>query len=323
MANADISNAPFWIYKLDSSLGIEIKGEDAARVLNNLCTADIAKLPVGECCEGFVTDIRGRVVAHVICLRTSGGVQLFGQHNDSAAVAAHVDRYIIREDAVVADNSAALTLLAVSDIAGLASAGLMDSPQPTTAAPFRTAIECDLSAVSVSILPAPIAGVTSAIAFCPVELAGELESKFAAAGCVVATAEQFELARIRSFWPRSGREIQEKTLPQELDRDSLAISFTKGCYLGQETVARLDARGQLQKKLCLVEIDGAVGESDALLDADAAQVGKLYSTAFDPATGKTLALANMRRGNFQPGTQAQYLDQQAILLPVSHAPSVG
>lgn len=314
MANADSSSTQSWTYKLDSPLCIEIQGEDAARVLNNLCTADIAKLPADECCEGFVTDIRGRVVAHVVCLRTAGGVQIFGQHDDSPAVAAHVDRYIIREDAAVSDNSAAMALLAVSDIAGLASAGLIASSQPTAAVPFRAAIEFELSGVSVSILPAPIAGATSAIACCPVESVGELEARFAAAGCLVATAEQFELARIRSFWPRSGREIQEKTLPQELDRDSLAISFTKGCYLGQETVARLDARGQLQKKLCLVKIEGAVGESDVLMDSEAAQVGKIYSAAFDATTGNTLALANMRRGNFEPGKQARYLEQQSTVL---------
>lgn len=314
MADAATPLPESWFYRLDDPLCIQIEGEDAARVLNNLCTADVAKLSAGECCEGFVTDIRGRVVAHVVCLRTASGVQIFGQHEDSPFVAAHIDRYIIREDAAVSDNSATMVLFAISDYTRGNLAQLFGSATtPLAASPFSSSLAFDVAGGSASCLPAPLVSKSSAIVCCPVEIADQLESNFAAAGCAIATAEQFELARILSFWPRSGGEIQEKTLPQELDRDSLAISFTKGCYLGQETVARLDARGQLQKKLCLVEIDGAVGESDALLDSDT-QVGKLYSTAFDAATGKTLALANMRRGHFEPGKQVQYLELHAKVL---------
>ncbi len=81
-------------------------------------------------------------------------------------------------------------------------------------------------------------------------------------------------------------------MPQELDRDTKAISFTKGCYLGQETVARLDALGEVQRKLCLVELDGwGVQAARKLVDQDK-EVGSLTSIAPELVDGKRLALAS-------------------------------
>ncbi len=60
---------------------------------------------------------------------------------------------------------------------------------------------------------------------------------------------EWQTLRIRNRWPVLGADYDDRNLPQELDRDASAISFHKGCYLGQETVARLDALGQVQKKL--------------------------------------------------------------------------
>ncbi len=297
-----------WAYELDSPMCIEIAGADASRVLNNLCTADIAKLPSGQCCEGFVTDIRGRVVAHVVCEKTDGGVRMVGQHNDSEAVAAHIDRYIIREDAIVVNRSSDVALFTISDTKRLIE---KDVVAKAVEAPFHKVVA--LEAIASTVMPCHIVSRIGGIICCAGEAADGLRDHLRGLGCTLARSEQFELARIRSFWPRAGREIQEKTLPQELDRDSLAISFTKGCYLGQETVARLDARGQLQKKLCLLEIDGQVGESLELIDADAV-IGKIYSSAFDSSDGKSLALANMRRGYFKPGTQVAYGENKAVVL---------
>ena len=103
---------------------------------------------------------------------------------------------------------------------------------------------------------------------------------------------------------------------QELDRDRQAISFTKGCYLGQETIARLDARGQLQKKLCLIELtpsrEIAIG---ATLYNGEKEVGHITSLARDPASGSVRALAILRRGNFAAGTQLTGNGFEAQVLP--------
>ena len=68
-----------------------------------------------------------------------------------------------------------------------------------------------------------------------------------------AAPKSFDAARIESGTPLFGRDITDENLPQEIDRDRLAISFTKGCYLGQETVARIDALGHVNRLLRAVK----------------------------------------------------------------------
>jgi folate-binding protein YgfZ len=97
-----------------------------------------------------------------------------------------------------------------------------------------------------------------------------------------------------------GEDIWEKCIPQELDRNAQAISFTKGCYLGQETIARLDALGQIQKKLCLLKIDGTSVQPGTAILADDKEVGTVSSVA--PESDATFALGVIRRGYFDSGT---------------------
>ena len=81
-------------------------------------------------------------------------------------------------------------------------------------------------------------------------------ARLTAANLLQADPATLESLRIEACYPTPA-EILEKTLPQELGRDTLAISFKKGCYLGQETVARLDAMGHVNRRLALVAIDAA------------------------------------------------------------------
>jgi folate-binding protein YgfZ len=106
--------------------------------------------------------------------------------------------------------------------------------------------------------------------------------------------------RTAHFWPLMGVDIWEKCIPQELDRTEQAISFTKGCYLGQETIARLDARGQIQKKLSLLRIDGPVQPQQKLLFNDQ-EVGQITSAV--ASNHGFLALAVLRRGFFELDTR--------------------
>jgi hypothetical protein len=120
-------------------------------------------------------------------------------------------------------------------------------------------------------------------------------------------AEAFEMTRIEAGTPEYGRDLSDANLPQELARDARAISFTKGCYIGQETVARLDAMGHVNRTLCGVcfaaaeiplvgtEFHGEAGKS----------LGQVTSAAFSPRLGAPLALAYVRRGTNTPGSRLE------------------
>jgi folate-binding protein YgfZ len=125
-----------------------------------------------------------------------------------------------------------------------------------------------------------------------------------AKGFVLASSQAFESARIEAGMPRYGVDFNEENLPQEVGRDSEAISFTKGCYLGQETVARIDALGHVNQRLAGVRFFGSeVPAADTELTREGRIVGSVTSAAFSPKLGAPIALAMVRREANSPGTR--------------------
>jgi len=134
----------------------------------------------------------------------------------------------------------------------------------------------------------------------PLDAKTELLDRLTAAGkslgLVEIDRETFDTLRIEAGTPEFGRDLTEKNLPQELGRDDRAISFVKGCYLGQETVARIDALGHVNQMLRgfrLNSQEGRLAPGD-VLRSDGKQVGHLTSTAFSPGWNTWLALGYLR-----------------------------
>ena len=124
------------------------------------------------------------------------------------------------------------------------------------------------------------------------------------AGARRAGPQAFEARRIEAGFPSYGPDISDKNLPQELARDARAISFTKGCYLGQETVARIDALGHVNQTLVGVRFENGASVSPGLeLTVAGAAAGRVTSAAYSPLLQAPLALAYVRRGSNQPGTR--------------------
>ena len=93
-------------------------------------------------------------------------------------------------------------------------------------------------------------------------------------------------------------------LPQEVGRDERAINFVKGCYLGQETVARIDALGHVNKVLRGLKLpEGPIPPAGAALEVDGKAAGKITSAAFSPGWGRGLALAFVRTSYAADGTR--------------------
>jgi folate-binding protein YgfZ len=106
--------------------------------------------------------------------------------------------------------------------------------------------------------------------------------------------------------PSYGVDFNEENLPQEVGRDRQAISFTKGCYLGQETVARIDALGHVNLRLAGVRFFGSdVPASGTELTREGRSVGSVSSAAFSPKLEAPIALAMIRREAMSPGTRLE------------------
>jgi folate-binding protein YgfZ len=114
-----------------------------------------------------------------------------------------------------------------------------------------------------------------------------------AAGAVPAGMELAELARVESGRPRYGVDLDETVIPQEAGLNERLVNFEKGCYIGQETIARLHYRGRPNRRLCLLAVDAGAAPGDEL-SFDDRTVGTVTSFADSPDRGP-LALALVRR----------------------------
>jgi len=123
--------------------------------------------------------------------------------------------------------------------------------------------------------------------------------------CVIACGlDAVETCRIESGMPKYAVDITDANLPQEINRNEQAISFTKGCYLGQETVARIDALGHVNRLLVGVKMESStVPESGVELTVGEKVVGKVTSSTYSPALKLPLALAFVRREHATDGTK--------------------
>jgi folate-binding protein YgfZ len=135
------------------------------------------------------------------------------------------------------------------------------------------------------------------------------------AGAAQCSLAALHMARIEHGFPWFGWDITEKNLPQEVNRHQRTISFHKGCYLGQETVARIDALGHVNRLLVVVRCQSPrVPEVDALLSCDGQSVGHVTSAAYSPRFDAGLALAYVRSQHSRAGTIVQLPDGPAEIV---------
>jgi len=128
------------------------------------------------------------------------------------------------------------------------------------------------------------------------------------------------MARLEAGFPFFDRDITAENLPQEVGRDAQAISFQKGCYLGQETVARIDALGHVNRVLRGVKFDGpAVPPPATVLLAGGKEVGRVTSAAWSPRRRAPLAFAYLRQSAAKAGTRLESSTgpSEVVALPLS------
>lgn len=293
-------------FSLGSGTIIRFQGSDRCRVFNNLCTQDLRKLSHGQATETFVSDVKGRTFGHGIAFGLDDCVYFLTVPCQAERLVPHFDRYIIREDAIVSDQSQQYVFWLLQDRATVALVfGLSLEQAPNEGSAVRLEIE----GVECMLVHAAWIGPESFLCLVPSDANQNAIHDRLGSDCLTSDLETrsgWEHLRIRAKWPWYGLDFDDRNLPQELDRDQLAISFNKGCYLGQETIARLDALGQVQKKLVMLSVSAAsVPISLATVYAEEKEVGTIRSATLDESGNATqvVALAFIKRSHFQSGTQ--------------------
>ncbi len=270
---------------------IRIAGNDRAKFVHNFCTADIKKLETDSCCEAFFLNTKGKTICHGVVICREIDLLIVSTAKSPEVLIENLDRYLLSEDVQLSDVSAIWRSVFVFGPQSSVMLGECEVRVPSESKVYNTgfqlAIQAELAGAGVLILE-------------PVDGDVQVAQKLIASGAVACSSDSFHLLRVQNQTPWCDSEITDKCLPQEFRRDSRAISFTKGCYLGQETVARLDALGHVNRYLAGFEIlDGSVDVGDEIRK-DEKKIGVVTSMAQTP-DGKTIGLGFLKVEFAKPG----------------------
>ena len=272
------------LFDLSDHGKIELAGPDARLFLHNLCTQDVKNLPVGSSCETFLTTTKARVVAHVwIMHRETNVLWLDMVAGQAAKVLKHLNHFLISENVELADHTAEYGMLRlVGPRAGEILAQLAITP---------TRRHCLLALDGYDL-------------FLPAAEIDVQRQHLIDAGAVPGSSQTYQILRIEAGLPQFGIDIDENRLAMEVNRTAEAISYAKGCYLGQETIVMARDRGQVNRLLMGVKIaNGAPLAPGTKLFRAGEEVGQVTSSVFSPRLGQVIALAYLRRGSSDAGTE--------------------
>jgi folate-binding protein YgfZ len=287
---------------------IRISGPKATELVTGMVTSDVSALTPGEGQYAAALTPKGKIVADL---------RIFAQEDalliDTSSAAAAGWKEMVRKyinpriapyhdvtaeicDYGVFGRSARSVVAKVLDIEDRDLAALQ--PYAHIARPFGD--------VNVIVARVPELDLDGLEIFIPASGVGALKSKLHSAGVAAGTKETWEIARIESGRPEWGVDMDDSTLPQEANFDELgAISYTKGCYIGQETVARVHFRGHVNRFLRRLRFvtRPAPPKGAELVDESGKVIGEIRSSALSPRFGG-VALGMVRR-EVPPGTTLQ------------------
>lgn len=302
---------------------ISFTGTDRAKSLHNLTTQDIKGLPVGAVAEGFVTSPQGKTIGFFTFFVRENAILLRCAPEGESLALEHFAKYTIFDDAsfeVVTDAFEQRFWLGGNGVESI-----LEQYVTSNAGGALGVVDIDLPGVgAVSLARFDEMQVPGVLIIAPkggMKLAESELAKIAGSVPETGTPALFETLRVLSAWPRFGVEIQADNLPQEIDRDDLAINFRKGCYLGQETVARLDALGHVNRILrCFaldsdhLPIDPAILANRPLVNDTGQPVGEIRSTAPGENSQQAVGMALVRVKAMEGAIQVAEMPEATLRL---------
>ena len=255
----------------------EVTGPGAVTCLQGLLTNDIEGAGDGACLYAAILSPKGMIISDMWVTRSDGVVWLTPPSQGSDALSEGFTKYLPPRLARATDRSDSLSVIRIVGPTALGVAGKAGLNVPE---PGKSSIA--IAAETECLVSRPPEGSYYHL---QVQLAQthapRLERQLSEAGGKIAGVAALDLSRIIHGWPRLGAEIDSRTLPQEVRYDELnGVSYTKGCYTGQETVARLHFRGHANKELRgLLWTDQPDPAEPAILQGDRI-VGRVTSIAW-------------------------------------------
>ncbi|HSU97536.1 MAG TPA: hypothetical protein VLI40_09915 [Gemmatimonadaceae bacterium] len=283
---------------------IELSGAHAVATLNGLVTNDVAALKAGHGQYAAALTAKGKIVADMILLMLDDRIQVHASPASAPGLRAMFTKFVNPRFATltdVTDITGDITLVGdgSAELIARASGGSVDA-ETLSALPHFSFVAATIGGAPVMVVHLPPIGAGNECVYSAILKRDALEDVRTAlrgAGAVDAGAEALDTLRVESGFPEWGVDMDENTLPQEANLDDMhAVSYTKGCYIGQETVARIHFRGHVNRSLRRLRFlnDVMPPRGAVLQDSEHRGIGDVRSTAKSERDG-AIGIGMVRR----------------------------
>jgi folate-binding protein YgfZ len=283
-----------------------VSGSEAVMFLNGLITNDMKTLAVNSWMPAVFPNVQGRLIAAVRIIHREDGFLIDTEDATLETIAKLLGRFTLAGDFHVQDVTSETAMLSVQ---GRKAEVVMNQALGQTAANVSRAqvVTAQLeNGGEVTVIRATHTGEDGFDLLVEANEAEGLRNLLIERGAQPFGSEVAETLRIEAGIPRFGIDMDETRVVTETNLDE-AVSFTKGCYIGQEIIARIKYRGHVAKKLTgvLLEEEGAIERGARILSSDEKEIGAITSATVSPRLKHTIALAYVKYDYLEPGTKVK------------------
>ena len=261
---------------------IRVSGSEATMFLNGLITNDIKNATGNSWLPAVFPTVQGRLIGAVRILRDEDGFLIDTENESHEAILKTISRFTLAGDFRVSDITSETALLSIQ---GKQSSEILKDTSVRVIRATHTA------EVGFDLLIDASEGAT-------------VSEKLVAAGAQSVSAGTFQTLRIEAGIARHGKDMDETNVVPETNLDD-SVSYTKGCYLGQEIIVRIKHRGHVAKKLTGLKFDERVEDGAGISSEDGKDIGRVTSTTYSPRLNSHIALGYVRYEYLAAGTRVK------------------
>ena len=290
------------VIDLSSRGRISVAGSEAVMFLNGLITNDMKTLAESRWMPAAFPTVQGRLIGAVRIVRTGSSFLLDTDEASRDAVLKTISRFTLAGDFKVVDLTEETALLTVQGTTAIEVVEKVLGSSPANL-PRDGVMEIEWRDTPVTIIRATHTAEDGVDLVIDTDHARQLREALIDSGAQAISADTFETLRVEAGIARYGRDMDETNVVTETNLDD-AVSFTKGCYVGQEIIVRIKHRGHVAKKLTGLrfDTDQQIDPGTALKSPDGKEVGRVTSSVFSPKLKATIALGYVRYEYLAPGT---------------------
>jgi folate-binding protein YgfZ len=303
------------LFDLSARGRVEVSGAEAVQFLNGMLTNDVARLEDGAWMHAAFPNPQGRLLASVRVLRDGGRFLFDTEPTTYTSLLKLLERFTFAGDFSVRDLTFETALVSLQGARATDVVGKVLGDDAARLARGRVAVVSEgWGDESLRVIRATHTAEDGFDLFVGASEAARLWDALVAAGARPAGFDALEVLRIEAGVPRYGIDASDANVVLEVVDEAEAVSYTKGCYAGQEIIARIHWRGHVAKRLAgvILESDAEPSADSRLRDpAEGREAGRITSDVYSPRLRRRIALALVKYDFLKPGTELKVFSGDA------------